>query len=94
MKQTQTSKEVWPPYSPENFMELASSNIEMKKELGDFDYKLDQCERQSQSLIEENKRLKEAIEKICDEWERQKNLFPILGTDGWMNLAINNAKNI
>jgi hypothetical protein len=34
----------------------------------------------------------DALNKVITEWERQKRLFPILSTDGWMDAAVENAR--
>jgi len=36
----------------------------------------------------------EVLKIIVDEWERQKILFPQLTKDGWMELAIKDAKSL
>ncbi len=36
--------------------------------------------------------LEPALRKICEEWERQKRLFPELSRDAWMDLAISEAR--
>ena len=33
-----------------------------------------------------------ALRKVCDQWERQKGLFPELSQDGWMDLAVAEAR--
>lgn len=45
-------------------------------------------------LLEENRHLTQILEKLVNNWERQKNLFPILKKDGWMDLAVAEAKSI
>jgi len=39
----------------------------------------------------EIEQLKDSIRAIAVQWERQKNLFPVLQQDGWMDLAIKDA---
>lgn len=43
------------------------------------------------ALIAENARLRAALDKLTDEWRRQKALFPTLAQDGWMDLAMSEA---
>jgi hypothetical protein len=33
-----------------------------------------------------------ALQKVAAEWDRQKALFPVLASDGWMDLAISEAR--
>jgi hypothetical protein len=36
--------------------------------------------------------LLKSLQAVVDQWERQKRLFPVLERDGWMDLAVANAR--
>ena len=49
---------------------------------------------QNGNLRKQKLRAHEALERIITEWDRQKNLFPDLQKDGWMDLAIAEGRSL